>query len=555
MAHRGRLNVLANIMRKPASQIFAEFQDKVDPSDDRRAAATSSTTSATRSIACSATRDGDAQRVHLSLAFNPSHLEWVNTVVQGRVRAKQDRIGDTGRTRCLPMLIHGDAAFAGQGIVAEALNMSELDGYRVGGTVHIVINNQVGFTTSPQDAKSTHLRTDVARMLQIPIFHVNGEDPEAVCQVVDLAVDFRQRFHRDVLIELWCYRKLGHNEGDEPSYTQPVDVPRDRQQAFHPDGVPGARRRQPSPDGEAAITVEETDAIAAAKRQELEAELAVAAKAAGAAAPEHVRGRLGRGARAVRTPGAGRADRRLAGRSSQRSRRRSPRCRPGSSCTPSSRASSSRGGRRWAPARNPSTGGWARRSPSGRCWPKGCGCACPGRTRVAGPSATGIRCSFDYNDGARVHAARAPAGQAGRCSRCGTARCRRAGVLGFEYGYSLDMPDGLTIWEAQFGDFVNAAQVIIDQFLVSSEAKWNRVSGLVHAAAARHGGAGAGALERASRAVPQPWRERQHAGLQPHHAGAVLPRAAAAGAAPLPQAARHHVAEEPAAHRRRRPRR
>ena len=199
-------------------------------------------------------------------------------MAQGRVRAKQDRLGDTGRTRALPILIHGDAAFAGQGIIAEALNMSELQGYSVGGTVHIVVNNQIGFTTSPEAAKSTTYATDVATMLQIPIFHVNGEDPEAVCQVVDLAVDFRQRFHRDVLIDLCCYRKLGHNEGDEPSYTQPVMY---RAIASKPsirtaylattaptrpptaDRPSPSRRRTPSPPR---------------KRHELEAELEVANK-------------------------------------------------------------------------------------------------------------------------------------------------------------------------------------------------------------------------------------------------------------------------------------
>ena len=219
MAHRGRLNVLANVMEKPASQIFAEFLDKEGALDGAGGG------DVKYHLGYSIDRvfgsDGDAKRVHLSLTFNPSHLEWVNTVVQGRVRAKQDRTGDTGRSRCLPLLIHGDAAFAGQGIVAEAFNMSELDGYRVGGTVHVVVNNQIGFTTSPRNGYSTTYCTDVARMLQIPIFHVNGEDPEAVAQVVDLAVDFRQRFHRDALIELWCYRKHGHNEADEPSYTQP----------------------------------------------------------------------------------------------------------------------------------------------------------------------------------------------------------------------------------------------------------------------------------------------------------------------------------------------
>ncbi|HSY41578.1 MAG TPA: thiamine pyrophosphate-dependent enzyme, partial [Polyangia bacterium] len=179
MAHRGRLNVLANVLKKPASQIFAEFQDKLDEKADLNDGGGDVKYHLGFSIDRSFGEGPDEHKVHLSLTFNPSHLEWVNTVVQGRVRAKQDRLGDAGRTRALPILIHGDAAFAGQGIIAEALNMSELDGYSVGGTVHIVVNNQVGFTTSPTCAKSTTYATDVATMLQIPIFHVNGEDPEA----------------------------------------------------------------------------------------------------------------------------------------------------------------------------------------------------------------------------------------------------------------------------------------------------------------------------------------------------------------------------------------
>src|SRR5262249_52548220 len=211
MAHRGRLNVLANILGKPAAEIFSEF---LDPEIEGRIGDGGDVK---YHLGYSNDRAYPGGRIHLSLSFNPSHLEWVDPVVQGRVRAKQDRLGDRERTRILPLLVHGDAAFAGQGIVAETFNMSELSGYSVGGTVHVVLNNQVGFTTPPREAYSTTYATDVARMLQIPIFHVNGEDPEAVAMVVELAVDFRQKFHRDALIELWCYRKYGHNEGDEPS--------------------------------------------------------------------------------------------------------------------------------------------------------------------------------------------------------------------------------------------------------------------------------------------------------------------------------------------------
>src|SRR5881296_1774762 len=217
MVHRGRLNVLANIMAKSPRQIFREFAD-VDPelyvgargdvkyhlgySSDWETAA--------------------ARKIHLSLCFNPSHLEFVNPVALGRMRAKQDRAGDLERKQGMVVLIHGDAAFAGQGVVQETLNLSQLDAYTVGGTLHIIVNNQVGFTTSPSQTKSSTYASDVAKMLQIPIFHVNGEDPEAVAQVVRLAMDFRFEFKRDVVINMYGYRRLGHNEGDEPSFTQPV---------------------------------------------------------------------------------------------------------------------------------------------------------------------------------------------------------------------------------------------------------------------------------------------------------------------------------------------
>ena len=213
MAHRGRLNVLANIIGKSPREIFREFED-ADPelhlgrgdvkyhlgySNDWRTAS--------------------GRKVHLSLCFNPSHLEFVNPVAVGRMRAKQDRIGDAARKRGMALLIHGDASFAGEGVVQETLNLSQLEAYKVGGTLHVIVNNQIGFTTSPSEYRSTPYTTDVAKMLQIPIFHINGEDPEAVAQVVRLSLNFRRTFKRDVVIDMYCYRRLGHNEGDEPSFT------------------------------------------------------------------------------------------------------------------------------------------------------------------------------------------------------------------------------------------------------------------------------------------------------------------------------------------------
>ena len=216
MAHRGRLNVLANIMGKRAQSIFWSFND-TNPElfrgrgDVKYHMGYSSDWN---------TRSG--RKLHISLCFNPSHLEFVNPVALGRCRAKQDRDGDVHRTDNMTILIHGDAAFIGEGVVQETLNLSELHGYRTGGTLHVVINNQVGFTTEPDQGRSSTYATDIAKMLEIPIFHVNGEDPEAVAQVVSLAMDFRREFEKDVVIDMYAYRKLGHNEADEPRYTQPL---------------------------------------------------------------------------------------------------------------------------------------------------------------------------------------------------------------------------------------------------------------------------------------------------------------------------------------------
>src|SRR5271170_5377341 len=213
MPHRGRLNVLVNVMGKNVREIFAAFDDKkperfLGAGDVKYHLGYSSDV---------VTHGG--HHVHLSMSFNPSHLEFVNPVVEGRVRAKIDR---RKRKSTMPLLLHGDAAFMGQGIVAETLNLAQLEGYTTGGTIHLVVNNQIGFTTVPSDSRSTRYCTDIARELRVPVFHVNGEDPEAVIQVTRLAVEFRLRFKQDVVIDMYCYRKYGHNEGDEPRFTQPL---------------------------------------------------------------------------------------------------------------------------------------------------------------------------------------------------------------------------------------------------------------------------------------------------------------------------------------------
>ena len=218
MAHRGRLNVLANIVGKSYSQIFGEFEGNLDPRSAQGSGDVKYHLGAAGEF-----QSWDGHTIQTSLVANPSHLEAVNPVLEGVVRAKQDVI-DTGEAgfSVLPILIHGDAAFAGQGVVAETLNLSQLRGYRTGGTVHIVINNQVGFTTAPEYSRSSVYSTDVARMIQAPIFHVNGDDPEACARVARLAFEYRQVFKKDVVIDMICYRRRGHNESDNPSFTQPL---------------------------------------------------------------------------------------------------------------------------------------------------------------------------------------------------------------------------------------------------------------------------------------------------------------------------------------------
>ena len=217
MAHRGRLNILANVIGKDVKQIFSEFEGELDPSS------TQGSGDVKYHLGATGVRTTDSgHTIAVSLSPNPSHLEAVDPVVEGLVRPKQDRLGDTKRERVIPVLVHGDAAFAGQGVVAETLNLSQLEGYSTGGTIHLVINNQIGFTTLPDESRSTPYSTDVARGVQAPIFHVNGDSPQAAIRTVQIAFDYRQRFKTDVVIDMYCYRRHGHNEGDDPSYTQPI---------------------------------------------------------------------------------------------------------------------------------------------------------------------------------------------------------------------------------------------------------------------------------------------------------------------------------------------
>lgn len=466
MAHRGRLNVLANIMRKSPRQIFREFAD-ADPqhytgrgdvkyhlghSNDWQTAA------------------GDT--VHLSLCFNPSHLEFVNPVVLGRVRAKQDRVGDQDRTACMGLLIHGDAAFAGEGIVQETLNLSQLAGYSTGGTLHIIVNNQIGFTTPPGDSRSCAYATDVARMLQSPVFHVNGEDPEAVAQSLQVAMDFRKRFKRDVFIDMYGYRKLGHNETDEPSFTQPVLYRAIAERKPVREAYLGQLLKL------GGVTQEEADHIAEDSRERLEKELSESRskdyqrpgeKLQGVWAKNPFQGGDEGPEHEVKT-GVEEAElsallKRLTEHPSR--------------FTPHPKLERlHETWRKMAAGEEPLDWAAAEALAYASLLNQGVRVRLSGQDCRRGTFSHRHAVLHDYN-GRGIYTPLQHLSDEQAPFEVFNSPLSEAGVLGFDYGFSLDTPDGLVIWEAQFGDFVNCAQVIIDQFITSAEDKWRRLSGIV----------------------------------------------------------------------------
>jgi 2-oxoglutarate dehydrogenase E1 component len=467
MAHRGRLNVLANILGKSPRQIFREFADDLKffrghgdvkyhlgYSNDR--------TTAT------------GKPIHLSLCFNPSHLEFVNPVVLGRVRVKQDRFrnesGEAGP--CLALLIHGDAAFAGEGIVQETLNLSQLPGYGVGGTIHVVVNNQIGFTTSPNEARSCTYATDVARMLQIPIFHVNGEDPEAVAQVVRLAMDFRQKFQRDVVIDMFGYRRLGHNEGDEPSFTQPVLYK-------------AIQRRKSVREGYldhllalGGLTREEAENIARTRHEALEKELSQAQNEAFLPPAEKTQGVWARG-RYTGGPENETEEVRTGVEAKQLAELLLKQTALPETFHPHPKINKFLESRRqMAAGKEPLDWASGEALAFASLSSEGFRVRLSGQDCARGTFSQRHAVLYDYETGEPYVPLRHLGGNQGPVDIINSP-LSEAGVLGFDYGYSLDCPDGLICWEAQFGDFVNAAQVIIDQFIASAEDKWSRLSGLV----------------------------------------------------------------------------
>jgi len=465
MAHRGRLNVLANVMAKPYRAIFHEFQGGSANPDD-----VGGSGDVKYHLGTSTDREFDGISVHMSLVPNPSHLEAVDPVVLGKVRAQQALAGDIGKhDKALPVLIHGDAAFAGQGIVWECLSFSGIRGYNTGGCIHFIVNNQIGFTTSPQFARSSPYPSDVAKGVQAPILHVNGDDPEAVTFACKLAIDFRQRFKRDVVIDMWCYRRFGHNEGDEPSFTQPLMYAAIKQ---HPkvSAIYGKRLIDEGVVDRAWIEAATSDFTA-----HLESEFAAGKDYQ----PDKADWFTGRWS-GLHTP----ADPETARRNVETGIDKKLFDAIGRTLTtvPDDLDIHKTLGRILDAKRKMFETGkgfdWA----TGEALAWGSLLSEGYAVRLSGQDSG--RGTFSQR-----HAVWLDQSQETKYIPLGTLPHGRFevydsplseyGVLGFEYGYAMADPKALVLWEAQFGDFANGAQIMIDQFIASGEAKWLRANGLV----------------------------------------------------------------------------
>ncbi|UGV24369.1 2-oxoglutarate dehydrogenase E1 component [Rhodopseudomonas boonkerdii] len=467
MPHRGRLNVLTQVMGKPHRALFHEFKggsanpDEVEGSGDVK-----------YHLGASSDREFDQNKIHLSLTANPSHLEIVDPVVLGKVRAKQDQHGDPPdmRVSVLPLLMHGDAAFAGQGVVAECFALSDLKGYRTGGSIHFIVNNQIGFTTYPRYSRSSPYPSDVAKMIDAPIFHVNGDDPEAVVFAAKIAVEFRQKFHKPVVIDMFCYRRHGHNEGDEPAFTQPVMY---KKIGAHQSTVDMYAKRLIA---ENVLTQADFDKAKADWRAKLDTELEAGTsykpnkadwldgKWAGLKIAhedeEPRRGVTGVdvatlkaiGTQITKVPDGFRIHRTV---------------------------------QRFLDARAKAIASgegidWATGEALAFCslMEEGHHIRLSGQDSERGTFSQRHSVWFDQEDESRYTPFNHLGEKQGRYEVINSLLSEEA-VLGFEYGYSLAEPNTLTLWEAQFGDFANGAQVVFDQFISSGERKWLRMSGLV----------------------------------------------------------------------------
>lgn len=457
MSHRGRINVLANIFAKPLAIIFAEFTDTL-----QRAFVGEGDVKYHKGF--SADRKNVAgQSIHLSLAANPSHLEAVDPVVIGKCRAIHSFYGPGGKKKVLPVLIHGDAAFAGQGIVPEVFNLSQLDGYQVGGTIHIVVNNQIGFTTAPAQSRSTPYATDVAKMLAVPIFHLHGEDPEAALFVAGLALEYRQAFGKDVVMEIICYRRHGHNEGDDPSFTQPLMYAKIDQRPTV-DQVYAERLRA------AGVDSETIDAQTRRIGERLEQALG---ESGGREAAGYQKKWQGIQREAGPTELATGVEEKLlielARRLSAIPKTFHPHPKIAKLLDKRREAVEEDSGIDW---------GTAEALAFATLLKEGVPVRLSGQDCRRGTFNQRHSTLVDNQSG-QLHVPLAFVASGQAPVQIYDSMLSEAAVLGFEYGYSLEMPGGLTLWEAQFGDFANGAQVIIDQFIASSQTKWDRVSGLV----------------------------------------------------------------------------
>ncbi len=462
MAHRGRLNVQAHFLERPYREILSEFEHCYDPGDVTGSGDVKYHNGYLADVALEG-----GKTLRLCLLNNPSHLEVVGPVVQGLARGRQGLAGEDAARRVIPLLLHGDAAFAGQGVVMESLNMSQLAGYRTGGAIHVVINNQIGYTTLPADARSTRYSTDVAKMLMVPVFHVHGEDPEALVHVARLAADYRMAFRKDVVIDLVCYRRYGHNEGDEPYFTQPRMVERIRE--------------RPSPhalyaevlEAEGLLDQETRKKVETAITEELEAAYA---EVHGSACPfpDAPFFEVWDGYRATfprEAPATGVAGKVLVELSTRLNRvpegfhlndklvklmeRRH-------------KAVAEDGGIDWANAEALALASLLR---------EGVPVRLSGQDSARGTFSQRHSVWFDVETGAGHTPLNHLGGDQAPYEVCNSLLAEYS-VLGFEYGFSLARPEALVMWEAQFGDFINNAQAVVDLFIASGEAKWRRLSGL-----------------------------------------------------------------------------
>jgi 2-oxoglutarate dehydrogenase E1 component len=467
MPHRGRLNVLTQVMGKPHRALFHEFKGGSSTPDE-----TEGSGDVKYHLGVSSDREFDGNKVHLSLTANPSHLEIVDPVTLGKARAKQDQHGATPeeRTMVMPLLMHGDAAFAGQGVVAECFGLSDLKGYRTGGSVHFIVNNQIGFTTYPRYSRSSPYPSDVAKMIEALIFHVNGDDPEAVVYAAKVATEYRMKFQRPVVIDMFCYRRFGHNEGDEPSFTQPLMYKKIR---AHPTTLEIYGKRL---IGEGVITEADVEKMKAGWRAHLEAEFEIASgykpnkadwldgrwsglKSAGEVEDPR-RGNTGVaveelheiGKKITAVPQGFHVHKTIQRFLDNRSK-----------------AIETGAGIDWSTAEALAFCTLLKEGHRVRL---------SGQDSERGTFSQRHSVLFDQETEERHTPFNHLGGEQARYEVLNSMLSEEA-VLGYEYGYSTAEPNALTLWEAQFGDFANGAQVLFDQFISSGERKWLRMSGLV----------------------------------------------------------------------------